>query len=134
MSNVYFYHRKYDREIINCWFSVRDGGKIISIENCNVGDDVILMWRITEQMADAIGNMERDDFRAFTTGLVEKDWSVHIPLTVVKKRLTLADPTDDNRLSLRYFGYDIFLKATSGLWEDVLLWVLLGEVPQWAKE
>lgn len=134
MSNVYFYQRKYDRDVINCWFSVRDGNNLFEINNCNLGDEVILMWNITEEMANAITNMEQDNFRAFGTGLTDKEWSVHIPLEVVKKRLTLAAPTNDNLLSLRYFGYDIFLKAVSGLWEDVLLWILLGKKPKWAVD
>ena len=134
MSSIYFYRRQYDDDVINCWFSIYDGPNPYQADGWNVGDDVSLIWDVSEEIYKAMGNMERRDFMCYKTGLNDNKYSVHIPLTIVKKRHTVAQPTSDKFGMLSYFGSNIFVKAKDGLWEDVLLWVLLGRIPEWAKD
>lgn len=139
MSSVYFVDRK-NGDLIDCSFSVKsydgDNSKP-SVWNTQTGDEVTLMFSVKPEIGRIVSDLEFTDstFRInrmsnFKDGY---DYTAFIPMEVTKRRSMLHfrewEPTH-----LTHGGIDIFLRATSGLWEDLLLWILLNQVPKWATE
>jgi hypothetical protein len=128
---IYFRYRKYD-STINCSFFAKDGPNIDMLDHCMIGDQVSLMLDVSEKMASCINDLSDQDVRAYSMSIVgPKEWAVHIPFRIVERKHSFSYQSVGNLQSL---GKQIFLEAENGYWEDIFLWICVGEKPVWARE
>lgn len=120
---------------IDCSFALYDGERLYRPEAWHTGDEVSLLFRCSQEQADAINALEHPEVHVFGMPSFRResgsDFTVHIQCRVVARRHA-ANWRDVGKLQT--LGLSIALEATHSLWEDVFLWVCCGEKPTWAEE
>jgi hypothetical protein len=113
-------------------FAVQVGEGLEDLTPYQVGDLVVILLPLSAEQGQAIAALAHHEVRAVQEFLpVEEDWSVYLPLRVVERQHRLAW---EQAGLLSPLGLSVTLECVSGLWEEVLCWVELGERPSWAPE
>jgi hypothetical protein len=128
---IYFQSRKYETAI-DCSFNLYDGNDLASLASFMVGDEVVLLFEITRQMYESVQQLNVHQTSGFVDSASPHNAlkrTAHIPFEVVKRSHTCSF------CSTKPFSLlteSITLQAQSGYWEDLFIWICLGEVPVWA--
>lgn len=130
MATIYIRERKY-RDLrgstFNCTFSVVDGERYPDFSEAHVGDEVSMLFDITEEQYAGINSLEHHEVQGYN---LHDKYSVHIPFVVVKRSHGLAWKRVGN---LQRLGTSYILEAASGLWEDVFCYICLNQSPPWLR-
>lgn len=104
-----------------------DSSFLIAPDGWHIGESVSVLFDVSSEQLEAINN--HPDLLAIRDITDPTKGAVHIPCVVVKRHhsIVFARTGRFNPLS-----ESATLEAVSALWEDVLLWVLLGQKPEWA--
>jgi hypothetical protein len=128
---VYFQSRKYETAI-DCSFNLYDGNDLSSFASFMIGDEVVLLFDITRQMYESAQQLNVHPMSVFVdSDSIHNNFkgTAHIPFKVVKRSHACSFR---NARSLSLLTESITLQAQSGYWEDLFIWICLGEVPVWA--
>lgn len=105
-----------------------DSSFTISYDGWQIGDSVSIMFEVTQEQVEAINAMSPEI--SVTTDLFDRTKGmVHIQCVVVERSHAITWKSTGRFDPLCTSAK---LEAKSALWEDVLLWVLLGQKPDWA--
>lgn len=120
MCSIVFVDRRDGREI-DALFFLKDGDCMQSIEPYHVGDKVSVIFEVTPEQAERIIDMDVSA-PIFVNGL-------HLPCEVAERCHAIAWKSVGQ---MQVVSSTVALMASSGLWEDVLLWIVRDKVPTWA--
>lgn len=130
MSDVCFRMRKFPDRTFG-GFYLEDGPQPVAPETWHVGDVVSVMFEATNEQKLAVQNMGREGFSVCNAGVVHEKFYAHIPCRVVERRHSIAWKEIGK---FRVLGMGVTLEAETGLWEDLLAWLIVGQRPEWAAE
>jgi hypothetical protein len=122
MSSIYFRNRKYQKNV-DAFFFLKDGERTAH-PTWVVGDSVTVLFDATEEQESAVLEVGFDDVSIF-------DKKAHIPCTVVKRNHSIVWR---NVGEFQVLCDSVTLEANSGIWEDLLVWIVIGTRPGWASE
>lgn len=132
---IHFRFRHYETEI-NSSFMVTNCGETDNLEQYMIGDQVVIRFSISPEMARVINEMipTREDVVPYsesgTIGLDNDEWGIHMKFRVVARGHMLAWKSTGH---LNSRTVQVTLEAVNGWWEDVFLWVCLDQKPAWAS-
>ena len=105
-----------------------DSSFTISYDDWRIGESVSIMFDATPEQVEAINSMS-PAISVMTDTFDPTKGTVSIQCVVVERSHAITWKSTGRFESLCTSAK---LEATSALWEDVLLWVLLGQKPEWA--
>lgn len=105
-----------------------DSSFTISYDGWHIGETVSIMFEITAEQRDAIDKRYPDIHSTMDTAGVSSGY-VQVPCVVVNRNHAINWKSTGRFEPLCTSAK---IEAKSALWEDVLLWVLLGQKPEWA--
>lgn len=114
----------------NCSFHVTDGEKEVGAGSWMVGDEVSILFDVSEEIHRAVDLLGPSRIRSYGTPMGNAPYSVHMKFKVVKRSHGATWKATGKLLSL---GSSIWLEAANRQWEEVFRWVCLGEVPRWGE-
>lgn len=123
---IYFRDRKYGGQI-NTSFFVKNGSEIDDLSRFQVGDKVLILFRLTPVQAQAIEERSDHSITRSLSGALE---DVLIPFRVAERSHGMAARGGD----LCLVSGSVGLEAETGVGEDILRWVCCGERPAWVEE
>ena len=133
---IYFVDLKYGN-ILNASFTLEDGrfNIDISLERYAKGDEVDLMWEISERQAEIIdGNCVDKEVRVRAEKMSEHDslyaW---IRFVVERKRHVLA-PSRKSSSTCEPVTTSLCLRPVSWGHEDIFRWLIMGQRPSWIDD
>ena len=119
---IEFRERQYG-DILNTAFFFCDGDRVAKLDRFLVGDEVYILFDVSPAQAAAIDECGFDETRV-------RDRTVHVPCIVRARHHAM---TWQKVGEFQDLGMTIVLEAATGLWEDVLKWIVLGTPPRWAS-
>lgn len=122
MSTIYFRRRK-EHDTVDSSYFLYDGPNATEAKHWLIGDEVTVMFSADDEMTKACASLGQHKFTIYGN-------IAQIPCTVVKRSHAAMWKMTGN---LQDLGTQIVLEANSGLWEDLLLWIIFGKRPQWAE-
>lgn len=99
----------------------------------SIGERVNILFDIGKDLADAIDNLANRDVRAYNHFGRNKEYSVSIPFRVIDKSTSFTYARE-SPFRLQAISKSAYLQAERWEWEDIFLWVCLGDKPGWAGE
>ena len=105
-----------------------DSSFTISYDGWHIGDTVSIMFDVTQEQVEAINSMS-PAISVMTDTFDLTKGTVSIQCVVVERSHAITWKSTGRFEPLCTSAK---LEAKSALWEDVLLWVLLGQKPEWA--
>lgn len=122
--SIQFRDRK-NRQMIDASFILRNGTEISSAtQHWHVGDIVSICF---ENQADKVQAIREN----FSDAYISDDGFIGVQCVVVRryhsavwKSIGVLNHIQDSNVTL---------EAESGMWEDVLLWIVKNKLPEWAK-
>jgi hypothetical protein len=108
---------------IDASFYLKENG-VASSPDWHIGDTVCFCFAVPKEQSDAIRN-------AYMDGIHVCDKFVSIPCKVLKRSHSVVWKQVGIFETLT--GTSITLEAESGNWEDVLLWIVKNEKPEWIE-
>lgn len=128
---IYFCSRKHGSHFDASFFLMDGERASTATVHWHLGDVVgVLFGSLPREIAETINEADFIDSTIIayknTTG---DGYNISVPCVVVKRRhgVSWADVGH-----FRNLGMSVTLEAESGLWEDILCWIVLGERPGWA--
>jgi hypothetical protein len=128
---IYFQLRKY-KHSLGISFSVKDGEHFADGHQYLIGDSVHLLFEVTKEQAEAINALGKSDHRISVDSLVREPIA-HIPFRVVERGHALSLMPRSNN-TMQHLSASLTLEATTGYWEDFLIWILDRQKPEWVDE
>lgn len=125
MSSISFRDRK-NKQPIDAQFYLKDGREMsTATQHWQIGDSVSVCFPDQNDKVTAIReNAPRDIY-------IGNDGMIGVPCVVVRRYHSVV--WKDVGAFQHLQDSSVTLEAESGLWEDILLWIMKGTVPEWAK-
>lgn len=130
MAGITFRTRKYE-SCVDSSYTLYNGSEIGSVDHWHIGDIVSVMFDVPRHQSKAINYAGFADVRVVESLFGSTD-IIHIPCKVIERRHAMS--WRDVGKFQDVLGTSVTLEASSGRWEDVLLWIVLGEKPSWISE
>lgn len=127
---IYFRDRKY-KSTIDSSFMLMNGPEPGDTSAWMMGDAVSVLFDIPNEQADEINDsLSEETGVRVCKSMFGKTSTVDVPCVVVKRSHACAWRETGR---LQDLGPSITLEAVNGYWEDVLKWIILGQIPTWVS-
>lgn len=126
MSSISFRDRK-NKQCIDAQFYLKNGKELSAATgHWHIGDNVSVGFPDQKDKVAAIReNAPREVY-------ISDDAMIFVPCVVVRRYHSVV--WKDIGAFQHLQDSSITLEAESGMWEDILLWIMKGTVPDWAKD
>jgi hypothetical protein len=111
-------------------FFLRDGKNLMQLDNFHIGDELDLLWEISEEIADNLDDRQWANFSFEITRTEHSPPHVFIPFVVVRRCHGASCGDRD----LKYLELSIIVEAAIWQYEDLWKWIVMGVVPAWARD
>jgi hypothetical protein len=118
------------KSLLDINFFLRNGQNLMQLDDFYIGDELELLWEISEEIAGKLDEHQWANFSFQITRTEHSPPQAFIPFVVVR-RCHAASCGDRD---LNYLGLSITVEAAIWQCEDLWKWIVMGVVPAWARD